>query len=299
MSATTAGESGEAINFTVDVEDWYQVESLRRRIPRESWPDRESRVEENTGRILDLLEEHHGTGTFFVLGSVARRSPDLVRRIAARGHEIGSHGFGHRLVHHLTPAEFKEDCRQSKRLLEDLTGREVAGYRAPNFSITDWAVDLLLESGYRYSSSLCALGRHDRFGSLTRHPLPVAGNIRSYDNGLVEVTLSLLKLGPWYVSWSGGGFFRLLPYRIFRRGVRRIMRGRGPFTFYIHPWEFDCRQPGISGLSLKSRVKHYGFRSRTASKVAALLKEFQARSIGESLADYRREGQEPPPRRAP
>jgi polysaccharide deacetylase family protein (PEP-CTERM system associated) len=198
-----AGSPRPVAAMSVDVEDWFQVENLKPVVARESWEGRERRVERNTDRILELLAQRRQRGTFFILGWVADRHPELIRRIGAAGHEIASHGYGHDLVYELTQDQFREDVGRSKRILEDLSGQAVRGYRAPCFSITDWAVDILQELGFEYDSSVFPTVAHDRYGRLTG--VGAGQPVVALRPGFYEVCISCLPLGGHGFPWGGGG----------------------------------------------------------------------------------------------
>lgn len=281
---TTAGRTGSAA-MSIDVEDWFQVENLKPVVARETWDSRESRVVRNTNRILDLLEEHRAQATLFVLGWVAERQPELIRRIAAAGHEIASHGYGHDLIYTLSPAEFRADVERGKKLLEDVTGERVIGYRAPSFSITDWAVSILQDLGFEYDSSVFPTVAHDRYGRLTGvdsgHP------ILELSPGFHEVCISCLPLGKRGLPWGGGGYFRMLPYAVWRGGVKRILATGAPYLFYIHPWEIDPGQPRMQGLSAVRRFRHYLNLARCEERFARLLADFTWTTV-KSLLEQRK-----------
>jgi len=271
--------------MSIDVEDWFQVENLKPVVARESWDSRESRVVRNTSRLLDLLQEHRAQATFFVLGWVAERQPELIRRIAADGHEIASHGYGHDLIYTLSPTEFRADVERGKRLLEDVTGHRVIGYRAPSFSITDWAVPILQDLGFEYDSSVFPTVAHDRYGRLTGVDSGPA--ILELRPSFHEVCISCLPFGKRGLPWGGGGYFRMLPYAAWRGGVRRILGTGAPYVFYIHPWEIDPGQPRMHGLSAVSRFRHYLNLSRCESRFARLLADFSWTTV-RSLLDKRK-----------
>jgi len=260
--------------FSVDVEDWFHVENLKGVIARDSWDRLELRVERNVERILELMAEHGAHGTWFVLGWVAERLPALVRTIAAAGHEIGSHGFGHERVDTLSAEQFRADVRRSKALLEDILGAEVIGYRAPCFSITDWSIDVLREVGFRYDSSAFPIFAHDRYGKL-RGVSAGGSALMEIRPGFHEVCVSSLPLCGFGLPWGGGGYFRLLPYRLFRAGVRRLLASGRPYVFYIHPWEFDPQQPRVAGLRWGHAFRHYLNLDRVEARVATLLVDFR------------------------
>ncbi len=259
--------------MTVDVEDYFQVSAFAPYIRRADWDARECRVERNVERILALLAQKQTRATFFTLGWVAQRYPQLVRAIVAQGHELASHGFGHERASDLSPAAFLEDIASAKKLLEDLGGVPVVGYRAPSFSIGKdnlWAFDSLLEAGYRYSSSVYPIA-HDHYGmpDSPRFAYPVR-------EGLLEIPVTTLRIGSRNLPSSGGGYFRLLPYALSRWMIARVNRVDGePAVFYFHPWEIDAEQPRIAGIDAKTRFRHYVNIPRTHARIARLLGDFR------------------------
>jgi polysaccharide deacetylase family protein (PEP-CTERM system associated) len=278
--------------MSIDVEEWFQVESMSRVVPRDTWPSRESRVEKAMDRMLELMADRNVKATCFVLGSVAERAPQLVRRIVDAGHEIASHGYGHQLIHESDPAGFRADVERSKDLLEDLSGQPVRGYRAPSFSLTDWAIPILEEVGFEYDSSLFPTTiAHDRYGR--PDSLKHDGGLLVRPGGLTEVSLSCLTVGGQALPWAGGGYFRLIPYPVFKRGVQRILRSGRPYVFYIHPWELDTGQPRVSGLTRSERFRHYLNIAKTESRWSSLLRDFHWLTIAELLS-RRAKGEEQP-----
>jgi polysaccharide deacetylase family protein (PEP-CTERM system associated) len=269
--------------MTIDVEDWFHVENLKPVIPRETWNEQRLRVEQNTDRLLQLLAEVDGgvSGTFFVLGWVAERCPDLVGRIALAGHEIASHGYGHELLNALSPAAFRADVERSKDLLEEITGVEVRGYRAPSFSITEWAIPILQELGFSYDSSLFPSLGHDRYGTL--RGIKASDPVVEIAPGFYEVGISCLTVGSRGIPWGGGGYFRILPYPIFSRGTRHILETGRPYVFYIHPWEIDPDQPRVSGLPHFYRFRHYVGLRRCEARFAALAADFSWTTMSDLL----------------
>jgi len=268
--------------MSIDVEDWFQVENLQRGIPRETWDVRELRVEQNVGTVLDLLASHGSRGTFFVLGWIAERFPHVIRKLHDAGHEIASHGYGHELVYRMTKSRFLDDIAQSKKILEDIIGAPVAGYRAPNFSITEWAIDVLAQQGFRYDSSLFPALAHDRYGKLES----AAGKERGIFElrpGFFQVPLSCVSVLGRNIPWAGGGYFRLYPYPVFRFGVRSILRREGIYCFYVHPWEFDPNQPRVAGIEAWYRFRHYNNLEKTKRRYTRLLEDFQFVPICEVL----------------
>jgi polysaccharide deacetylase family protein (PEP-CTERM system associated) len=269
--------------MSIDVEDWFQVENLQRGISRETWNGRELRVERNLQTVLDLLAEGRSRGTFFILGWIAERVPRTVRMIHEAGHEVASHGYGHELVYRLTRERFIADIERSKKTLEDLIGAPVLGYRAPNFSITEWAIDVLQECGFRYDSSFFPAVTHDRYGKLES----VTGRERGIVEvrpGFYQVILSCLSVFGRNLPWAGGGYFRLLPYGVFRRGIRSILRAQGSYCFYIHPWEFDPDQPRVQGIDAWYSFRHYNNLEKTRGRYVRLLREFQFTAIRDALS---------------
>lgn len=265
---------GLANALTVDVEDYFHVEALSSVIAPDDWDRLPGRLEQSMERLLTLFADHGARGTFFVLGWVAERHPRLVRAISDAGHEVASHGWAHRRVDRQEPEEFRADCSKTKRLMEDLTGKPVTGYRAATFSInhrTPWAHEILKEAGYAYSSSINPI-RHDLYGmpDAPRHPFRPAG-----DAGVVELPISTLVLAGTRVPCGGGGFFRLYPYAFSRWAIARINRREGkPCIFYLHPWEIDPAQPRQGGLAFKSRFRHYLNLDRTEGRLARLIEQF-------------------------
>jgi polysaccharide deacetylase family protein (PEP-CTERM system associated) len=266
--------------MTIDVEDWFHVENLRPVISRESWNERELRVEASTDRLLELLARHDTRGTCFVLGWVAERCPGLVRRIASAGHEIASHGYGHDLLPRLGPVDFREDLRRSKAILEDLGGQEVRGYRAPSFSITAWAIPILRDLGFSYDSSLFPTRGNSRYGRLAG----AGSGVTELEPGLREVPIGVLAAAGVSLPWGGGGYFRLAPYRAFRLGIRRVLRTGRPYVFYLHPWEIDPGQPRVEGIGALSRFRHYTGLDTAEVRFERLLKDFRWQSVADLLA---------------
>jgi polysaccharide deacetylase family protein (PEP-CTERM system associated) len=273
--------------MSIDVEDWFQVENLRAVIARDTWNDRQLRVERNVDRMLALMADAGVRSTCFVLGWIAERCPSLIRRIAAEGHEIASHGYGHELLGALSHDQFRADVERSKNLLEELTGTEVIGYRAPAFSITDWAIPILEDVGFAYDSSAFPTIAHDRYGRLTG--MDASRRVVELRPGFHEISVSCLMLGSRAVPWGGGGYFRLIPYPVFRRGVTRILRAGQPYVFYIHPWEIDPGQPRVDGLSRFYRFRHYVGLETCERRFESLLGDFQWSTVAELVAAWGRD----------
>jgi len=259
--------------LTIDVEDYFQVSAFAPYIARSDWERRECRVERNVDRILELLDDRDTAATFFTLGWIAERYPQMVRRIADEGHEVASHGYGHERASDLNRGEFRADIMRAKGVLEDLTGQEVTGYRAPSFSIGPgnmWALDTLARAGHRYSSSIYPI-RHDHYG------MPDAPRFaHRAAEGLIEIPITTLRLFNRNLPSSGGGYFRLLPYSLSRWMLRQVNRVDGETAvFYFHPWEIDAGQPRIDGIDRKTRFRHYLNIHRMERRLQSLLHDFK------------------------
>ena len=264
--------------FTVDVEEYFQVSAFDAAVARADWCVLPSRIERNVACLLDLLARHNTSGTFFVLGWIVERYPEVVRLIASAGHEIASHGWWHRRVTALTPDEFRSEVRLSKRALEDATGERVLGFRAPNFSIVpgkEWAFDVLLEEGYRYDSSLFPV-RRSGYGYPNAFAQPHL--ILRSGGGLLEFPLATVTWKGVRVPAAGGGYFRQLPYALTRAAFRQHNARGVSGTFYIHTWEFDANQPRVS-VPWLTKLRHYRGLSVTLSRLDRLLSEFRFTSV--------------------
>lgn len=271
--------------MSVDVEDWFQVQAFAGVIPRGDWDNLESRVVDNTARILDIFSRAGVRATFFTLGWVAERHPQLVQRIVADGHELASHGFGHERVDQIGEEKFRQDIRRAKAVLEDASGSEVVGYRAPTFSIsartTPWAHQVLADEGYLYSSSVFPIS-HDLYGSPDAPRQPY----RPSPNGVVELPMTTVQLLGRNLPCSGGGWFRLVPYPIFKAGLRRANAAdQRAGVFYFHPWEVDPAQPRVGNASRLSRFRHYTGLSHMAGRVEQLLRDFTWGRMDQVFAD--------------
>lgn len=261
--------------FSIDVEDYFQVSALAPHFPRHVWDQQTCRVEGNVDRMLGMLEDNRSTATFFTLGWVAERYPQMVKRIVAGGHELASHGYGHQRASDLTHAEFLDDITRAKKILEDLGGQPVVGYRAPSFSIGAnnlWALDTLGEAGYRYSSSIYPI-HHDHYG------MPDAPRFAfrpTESKPLIELPATTIRLFNRNLPAAGGGYFRLLPYQLSRWSINRVNdTDRQPCIFYCHPWEIDPDQPRPNGMTLKTRFRHYVNLGKTESRLRRLLSDFR------------------------
>ena len=272
MSATL--NPGIVNVLTFDIEDYFQVSAFDRVVPRPRWDSYESRVCQSTDRLLQVLADSDVKATCFVLGWVAERFPALVRRIAEQGHEIASHGYSHRLVYDMTPAEFAEDLRRSKWALEAAGAGPVLGYRAPSYSVIDrslWALDVLIDEGFLYDASIFPI-HHDRYGIPTapRHPY----RINRAAGSIWEVPPSTVRWFGANLPVAGGGYFRLLPYAWTRWGIRRLnVQEERPAVFYLHPWELDPEQPRLN-VGRLTAFRHYRNLAETEGRLRRLLKDF-------------------------
>ena len=267
--------------LTIDLEDYYHVSAFRDQISSAQWNIQQSRIETNTEVLLDLLDGAGCKATFFTLGWIAERHPELVRRVAERGHEIACHSLRHRTVYDMTVEEFRQDTRQAKQLLEDASGQEVRGYRAPSFSITRdsfWALEVLAELGFTFDSSIFPIN-HPNYGipGGARDPW----RIETPHGPIVEFPLTTLQLLGWRSPFGGGAYFRILPYWYTRWGIRFLnTREHRRVCVYLHPWELDMEQPRMEGR-ITSRIRHYlGLRS-TPAKFRKLIRDFEFVPLGD------------------
>ena len=282
----TASQSLIRHHFTVDVEESFQVAALEPFVDRRSWDSLPARVDRGVNLLLEMLAERGATGTFFVLSWVAERHPALIRSIVAAGHEIASHGTDHKRVTQLSPEEFRSSVRSSKLALEDIAGVPILGYRAPSFSIVrggEWALDVLIEEGYVYDSSLFPV-RRTGYGFVGGHR--DAYRIERPAGSIQEFPPATLKFGRAVAPAAGGAYLRHLPYGLVKAAVLAAERRGAAATLYIHPWELDVDQPQIR-LPVVTRMRHYGSLNRTAPRLRRLLRTFAFQSIARSLASDR------------
>lgn len=270
--------------LSFDVEEYFQVEAAARcGIGRDDWAGLAPRLGPAVDRILQALSDHQASATFFVLGWVAEHEPEVVRRIARAGHEIASHGCGHQMLQHLEPDDFRRDLLDSRRLLEDLSGRPVIGYRAPTFSVTRdtaWAFDVLAETGYRYDSSVFPI-HHDRYG-VPNAPAAAHRAVGPAGGTILEVPPLTCRLAG--VNWpvGGGGYLRLLPVRVVGRAMRRAARKGRPALLYLHPWELDPDQPALP-MPWSARLRHRIGLRRTERKLRWLLARFRFSGLASQI----------------
>ena len=270
--------------MTVDVEDYFQVQALSDGIPRESWDQIPRRVESNIDRLLQLFSDNRVSATFFTLGWIAERHPEMMRRIAAVGHELASHGYDHTRVDRLSPANFREDVRRTKGTIEEIAGCRVIGYRAPTFSIgsdTPWAYEILENEDYHYSSSIYPI-RHDLYGAADAPRSP----FQPGSGRLWEFPLTTRRLLGQNFPCAGGGYFRLLPDWTSRRNLYHINAADElPCIFYLHPWEIDAGQPRVAGLRMRSRLRHYTNLKTMPSRLSRLVQDFRWGRMDEVFSD--------------
>ena len=259
--------------LTVDVEDYFHVSAFEKAIDKADWNNLELRVETNTYRLLELFEQKQAKCTFFTLGWVAERCPNLIKAIVDQGHELASHGFAHQRATEMTPEQFLTDVSKSKQILEDASGQAIIGYRAPSFSINDsntWVYEVLAELGFEYSSSTYPI-EHDLYG------VPNWPRFKyQRDEGIIEIPVPTVRKNERNTGIGGGGYFRLYPYWLSKRRIDNYLNTeQQPYSFYFHPWEIDPEQPRVAGASIKSRLRHYLNLSRMEGKVERLLEDYQ------------------------
>jgi len=271
--------------LTFDIEEYFHAEVFARTLSPEEWPSLASRVVDTTERLLDILDYADVRATFFVLGWIADRYPTLVQDIAGRGHEIACHGYGHQMIHRQSRLEFAKDLQQAKTAIEDAAGVAVIGYRAPTFSVvreTLWSLEVLWEAGFLYDSSIFPIV-HDRYGIPDAprfpHRVPITNG-----HGIAEFPLSTISVLGRRLPVAGGGYFRLLPYRVTRRAIQHLNdRERQPAIVYLHPWELDVHQPRVR-VGWLSRFRHSVNTHSTEGKLRRLLADFRFAPVRDILA---------------
>ena len=256
--------------LTFDVEEWFQVENLKGAIYKEDWDSKNSSVVKNTEKILNILSLHSIKATFFVLGWIAEKNPELVRKIKNSGHEIASHGYGHDLTYKLSDEELNKDLSYSKKILEEIISGPVLGYRAPSFSVDDRVIKILMQLGYKYDSSFNPFKLNKRYGSITL-PMKQVNNIYQIENNFFEIPVSSLSINSTQIPIGGGAYFRLFPAAIFNYLVKKKICQDGFYSMYLHPWEFEPEQPRIKNIKLNYKIRHYTGLSKTAPKLETLI----------------------------
>ncbi|NDY72426.1 polysaccharide deacetylase [Desulfobacter hydrogenophilus] len=265
-----------AILLTIDVEDWFQVENFKSYIDFSTWNSFELRVEKNTHLILDMLDafSFKPKATFFILGWIAERLPNLVRQIRHRGHEVASHGGNHHLCTALDRNQLARDLLTSKKRLEDITGQAIYGYRAPSFAINDQVLEMIKQAGFLYDSSYNSFSAHGRYGSIDLSKAIKNGGSYQLDNHFFELPVSNLRLCNKTIPLGGGGYFRLYPTSFFKQGIKVVLKKNNTFVFYAHPWEFDPDQPKVHQASRGFKFRHYINLSKTQGKLQKIINAF-------------------------
>jgi len=266
-------QSKQSILLTIDVEEWFQVENLRPYFPLPTWDSQKSRIALATHKLLDLFDSFQPKvqATFFILGCIAQKHPQLIMEIKNRGHEIASHGYHHQLNNHMNARELREDLRSSKKLLEDITGAKVPGYRAPSFSINNDILQTIQAAGYSYDSSYNSFERHGRYGKIDtsgKQPHGIAYKIAA---DFFELPISNLVLAGQTLPWGGGGYFRMIPPKLFRTGIRHILKQNNAYMMYLHPWELDPDQPRPKQASGFPAFRHYLNLDKTFLRLSQLI----------------------------
>ncbi|MES9991091.1 MAG: XrtA system polysaccharide deacetylase [Candidatus Thiodiazotropha sp.] len=271
--------------MTVDVEDYFQVSAFAKEVSKDDWSNFESRVERNTEKCLEIFSDREITATFFVLGWIAERYPQLVRTISEQGHEIACHGYSHDLVYNQSIDLFTEETKRSKNILQDIVGQEVVGYRAASYSITKksiWALDVLEELGFKYDSSVFPI-IHDRYG-IPNAEINIYTHMTNNGNSIIEIPLSTIGIANKRLPIGGGGYFRLFPYWLTRAGLKHLnVKNNRPIIFYLHPWELDPGQPRIKS-SLLSEFRHYINLEKVEDRLNRLIDDFRFSSISSMLS---------------
>jgi polysaccharide deacetylase family protein (PEP-CTERM system associated) len=275
--------------LTIDVEDYFQVAAFKSNVNPQEWDTYRSRVELNTHRFMEITAEHDVRATFFFLGWIAERYPNLVREVVAAGHEIGCHGYSHQLIYEQSSDLFREETHRAKALLEDQIQKSVKGYRAASYSITDrslWALDTIADAEFEFDSSIYPI-RHDNYGLPGGPHEPYRIELAN-GRSIVEFPITTAPVANFSIPVGGGGYFRIFPYALTRKLLhKREQEVDAPFVFYLHPWELDPQQPRIRNASLKSRFRHYTNLNRVAPRLHRLLSEFDFAPMGEVLEQCR------------
>lgn len=265
--------------LSIDIEDYFHVTAFEKYVKREDWDKYDGRIRGNTLKILDILDSFSVKATFFVLGWVAEKDPLLIKEIQRRGHEIACHGYDHRLIYHMSPQEFREDIKKSKKILEEICLQKVIGYRAPSYSIIKksyWALDILVEEGFIYDSSIFPI-LHDTYGIPQANRFP--HEIITTRGTLKEFPISTAKVGLGYfkcnIPIAGGGYLRFLPLGFIKKAINNINAiEKQPVVMYFHPWEIDPKQPKIKA-GLKAAFRHYYNLAKAEDKIKSILSSFK------------------------
>ena len=266
-----------SILLTFDVEDWFQVENFKEYISFDSWDSHKLRVEKNTHTILNLLDSFNfkPKATFFILGWIARRLPHLVKEINNRGHEVANHGNHHHLCTRQSSQEVFNDLKKGKEILEDIIGKRVYGYRAPSFAINNDILQIIKETGHIYDSSFNSFSMHGRYGTIDLSDNNQKNIANKISDNFYELPISNLNIRQKIMPLGGGGYFRLIPFPLFKLGMNQVIKKDKAFLFYSHPWEFDPDQPRVEQASTGFKFRHYINLDKTHSKLASLIKNFK------------------------
>lgn len=274
---------------TIDVEEYFHIEAAYGTVKREEWGEWPSRVEQNMDLLLEMLDKHQHKATFFVLGDVAKRQPNLVKRVADAGHEIASHGTNHDRLHRLDADSFREDLIASKQLLEEQSGQQVIGYRAPSFSVvpqTSWAIDVLANCGFEYDASIFPV-RHPAYGVPTAPEKPFSVQGSPDGAKMLEVPPLTYTMGSKKLPVAGGGYFRLFPLLFMKRGLKQAAAANRPAILYFHPWEFDPGMPRMP-LSRVGMIRTYtGLKSAAAKLDRILSQDARWMTMRDAMSEFK------------
>ncbi len=257
--------------FTFDIEEWFQVENLKGAITREDWKSKKSTVEKNTEKILDILDKHNIKGTFFILGWIARENKKLIKLIADRNHEVACHGFSHDIAYQLDQEKLYSDILKSKTMLEDICEQKVIGYRAPSFSISDQVLNILKSLNFKYDSSYNPFKWNSRYGHIDTPLKKITDGCYQTEQGVFEIPLSTLSYLNLNFPVGGGAYFRIIPFFIFRRLVKMLLKNKNFYNFYLHPWEFEIDQERIKNIKWQYKFRHYYGLNKTEVKLEKLI----------------------------
>lgn len=265
--------------LTFDIEEWFQVENLKGAISHREWSNKKSSVEENVGKILTFLSGQRIKGTFFILGWVAERHPEMVRRIHQQGHEIACHGYNHELMHKLKNSEMRKDVLKSKTILEEIIGEKILGFRAPSFSINDTLIALLEEFGFLYDSSYNPFSLNSRHGQLSVPLNLIKNGLYRLGKNMFEIPISTVRFWEANIPMAGGAYFRIIPFWLLKRLIARKLSVDGNYNFYLHPWELEPGQERVTDIKLNYRLRHYYGLSHTEKKLARLIQFLRDQNV--------------------
>jgi len=265
--------------LTFDIEEWFQVENLKSAVSRGDWDKKQSSVEQNVDKILELLAEYSVPATFFILGWVAERHPEMIRKIHRNGHEIACHGYGHELTTKLERATLSADIDRARSILEDITGESVVGYRAPSFSVSDTLIELLLEKNFQYDASFNPFSLNNRYGTISKKMVSLENGIYLIDDRLYEIPISTAKIVRMNLPIGGGAYFRIIPFWFFKYMVHKILSTEKFYSFYLHPWEFEPDQERVVDIKLNYKFRHYFGLDKTEIRLKKLIESLKSFSV--------------------